>query len=67
MYQKAQIKVNEIPQLISVYRGDLKLVPGETPVFHYIDQRNRNADSLAMIEKAEELLKGILELKSDEA
>ncbi len=66
MYQKARLKVNEIPQLISVYRGDLKLVPGETPVFHYIDQRNRNTDSLAMIEKAEELLKGILQLKADE-
>ena len=64
MYQKAGIKVEKIPDLVNAYNGDLKLVPGDVPAFHYVDRRNRNQDSLSMMEKAEDILKGMGELKA---
>ena len=63
MYQKARLRIEEIPELVKAYKGDLKLVPGEVPAFHYIDRRNKNQDSLAMVEKAKEILKGLGELR----
>ena len=59
MYQKARIQVDKIPELVQSFKGDLKLVPGEVPSFHYVDRRNKNQDSLAMVEKAKEILKGL--------
>lgn len=59
MYQKARLQVEKIPELVRGYKGDLKLVPGEVPSFHYVDRRNKNQDSLAMVEKAKEILKGL--------
>ena len=64
MYQKAKIKVEKIPDLVNAYKGDLKLAPGEVPVFHYVDRRNKNQDSLSMMEKAGEILRGMGELKA---
>ncbi len=64
MYQKAKLKVADIPQLVQSYKGDLKLIPGEAPVFHYIDRRNKNNDSRGMLEKAEEIVKGLMELRA---
>ena len=63
MYQKASLKTEGIPELMQSYKGDLKLVPGEVPVFHYVDRRSKNQDSLAMMEKAKEIVKGIGELR----
>ena len=63
MYQKARLQIEKIPELVKAYKGDLKLVPGEVPAFHYIDRRNKNQDSLAMVEKAKEILKGLGELR----
>ena len=59
MYQKARLRVEKIPDLVRSYKGDLKLVPGDVPSFHYIDSRNKNQDSLEMMGKAEEILKDI--------
>ena len=59
MYQKARLRVEKIPDLVRSYKGDLKLVPGAVPSFHYIDRRNKNQDSLEMMGKAEEILKDI--------
>ena len=59
MYQKARLRVEKIPDLVRSYKGDLKLVPGDVPSFHYIDRRNKNQDSLKMMGKAEEILKDI--------
>jgi len=59
MYQKARLRVEKIPDLVRSYKGDLKLVPGDVPSFHYIDRRNKNQDSLEMMGKAEEILKDI--------
>ena len=63
MYQKARIQVDKIPELVQSFKGDLKLVPGEVPSFHYVDRRNKNQDSLAMVEKAKEILKGLCGLR----
>ena len=59
MYQKARLRVEKIPDLVRSYKGDLNLVPGDVPSFHYIDRRNKNQDSLEMMGKAEEILKDI--------
>ena len=63
MYQKARIQVDKIPELVQSFKGDLKLVPGEVPSFHYVDRRNKNQDSLAMVEKAKEILQGLCGLR----
>ena len=41
MYQKAKINVGGIPDLVNSYGGALKLVPGEAPVFHYVERKLR--------------------------
>ena len=64
MFPRAEAKTEGIPELIGRYKGDLKLVPGETPVFHYIDRRNKNQDSLSMMEKAQELAEALGEIRS---
>ena len=64
MFPKAERKTEGIPELIGRYKGDLKLVPGETPVFHYIDRRNKNQDSLSMMEKAQELAEALGAIRS---
>lgn len=63
MYQKARLQVDRIADFVTSYKGDLKLVPGEVPVFHYIDRRNKNQDSQIMLEKAREMLAGIVEMR----
>ena len=59
MYQKAKLQVEKIPDMVRSYKGDLKLVSGDVPSFHYIDRRNKNQDSLEMMGKAEEILKSM--------
>ncbi len=59
MYQKAKLQVDKIPDMVRSYKGDLKLVPGDVPSFHYIDRRNKNQDILEMMGKAEEILKSM--------
>ena len=63
MYREAKLNIKEIPALINAYKGDLKLVPGEAPVFHYVDRRNKNTDSLVMLDKAKEILNRLKELR----
>ena len=63
MYQKAKLRIDGIPAFVQSYKGDLKLVPGETPVFHYIDRRNKNTDSMVMLEKAKTMLKELTGLR----
>lgn len=65
MYQKARLDVSKIAPFVESYKGNLKLVPGEAPMFHYIDRRNKNADSLEMLKKAGELAEGLKELRAD--
>ena len=63
MYRGAELDAAGIPEIIKRYKGDLKLVPGEAPVFHYLDRRHRNTDSLPMMEIAEGMAKALLELR----
>ncbi len=66
MYPKAKLRVENIPELVAKYRGDLKFQAGEAPVFHFIDQRNKNRDCDPMMEKAKELLAGLAGLRKEQ-
>ncbi len=66
MLPGARIRTEEIPALIGAYKGELKLVPGEAPVFHYMDRKHKNGDSLAMLSKAQELVRQIEQLREQE-
>ncbi len=66
MYPKAKLRVENIPELVAKYRGDLKFQAGEAPVFHFIDQRNKNRDCDPMMEKAKELLEGLAGLRKEQ-
>ena len=66
MYQKAKLDVTRIPDFVQSYKGELKLVPGETPVFHYVDRKNKNSDSLIMLEKARTMLEQLGKLGQKE-
>ena len=58
MFAKAKLDVEKIPELIAGYKGDLKFQAGtDAPYFLYRDQRNKNKDCMAMMEKTKELLK----------
>ena len=62
MYQKARLKVEQIPVLIQKWRGELRLISGESPQLYYVDKRNKNNSTVPMMEKAQELLKDIQEI-----
>ncbi|MEG0215189.1 MAG: transcription-repair coupling factor, partial [Hungatella sp.] len=62
MYQHAKINVAGIPKLIEQYRGDLKFQMAEEPSLLYTDQRSKNKDCETMMEKAQILLKELLDL-----
>lgn len=57
MYPKARIDTEKLPQVLSEYRGDLKVTTGDSPGFFYQERNARNRDSIKMMEKAEEILK----------
>ncbi len=63
MFQKAKLQVERLPELVNAFNGALKLIPGESPAFHYTDRKNKNQDSLAMMEKAKEILEGLEKLR----
>lgn len=63
MYQKANLKVEQFPELVSRFGGDLKLIPGETPSFLYVDRKHKNQDSLGMMEKAKLILEELEKLR----
>ena len=61
--QKAKINVGGIPDLVNSYGGALKLVPGEVPVFHYVERKPKGITIEDMLFKAEEILKGLRKLR----
>ena len=63
MYQKAKINVGGIPDLVNSDGGALKLVPGEVPVFHYVERKPKGITIEDMLFKAEEILKGLRKLR----
>ena len=65
MYQKAELQVAAIPELIGKYKGDLKLVPGEGARYSILlTGKHKNQDSLPMMEKAKELAKALEEIRA---
>lgn len=61
MYQAAKLKTEEFPNLVNAYRGDLKLQMKETPKLFYVDRQKKQSTDV-MMEKAEVLLKQLLEI-----
>ena len=62
VYPKARLNTEKLPELIARYRGDLKMQAGDSPGLFYQERNGKNKDSIKMMEKAEELLKGLGEL-----
>ena len=62
MYQKAKLKIEELPQLVAKYKGSLKMQMGEIPGLLYQETNGKNRDSGKMMEKAEEILRKIGDL-----
>lgn len=61
MFARAKLDVTKIPELVAEYRGDLKFqASAEAPYFLYTDQRNKNKDCLAMMEKTKEILQKLM-------
>ena len=67
MYAKANLDVSGIPAIIEEYNGALKFQMGETPGFVYLDQRNKNKDCEAMMDKAKEILQQLCKLSAGNA
>ena len=65
MFKNAKINTTQIPALVEKYRGDLKFHM-DGPYFLYQD-RAKNTDSQAMIEKTQQLLKEMLVLVEEQA
>ena len=61
MYKNAKLNAEKIPELISRYKGDLKLQTGDEPVFKYLDRRKNNSIDV-MVEQTQVILKEIWEL-----
>ncbi|MDD6212445.1 MAG: transcription-repair coupling factor [Clostridiales bacterium] len=59
MYEKAPVNPLQIPDFIKSYGGDLRLMPGKTPGFLYVDQRKRNLDTESTLECVKSLLNNI--------
>ena len=56
--------MGEIPGLVNSYAGALKLVPGEVPVFHYVERKSKGITTEDMLFKAEEILKKLKKLRA---
>ena len=67
MYAKANLDVSGIPAIIEEYNGALKFQMGETPGFVYLDQKNKNKDCEAMMDKAKEILQQLCKLSAGNA
>ncbi len=61
MYKNAKLNAEKIPELISRYKGDLKLQTGEEPIFKYLDRQKNNSIDV-MAEQTQVILKEICEL-----
>ena len=59
LYEKARIAVEQIPELIKKYDGDLKFVPSGTPSFVLAGPKKGFSDAFSMLEAAKNLLNEI--------
>ncbi len=59
MYAAAPVEPTRIPDLISRWNGNLKLIPGQTPGFLYTDRRKENKDAAALLACVKNLLTDI--------
>lgn len=62
MYPKACIQVDQIPNWIKKYEGNLQFVMGESPSFHYIDKHNKNKNSEVMLIRSKEIMSDLVNM-----
>lgn len=62
LYPKARLNTEKLPQILSKYKGELKVLTGDNPGLFYQERNAKNRDSMKMMEKAEEILKSVGEL-----
>lgn len=62
MFSKARLNTEKISELVSAYKGSLRVQMGEVPGFLYQERNNKNKDSSFMAEKAEDILKRLSEM-----
>ena len=62
MFPKARLNTEKISELVSAYKGSLRVQMGDVPGFLYQERNNKNKDSSFMAEKAEDILKQLSEM-----
>ncbi len=66
MYPMAPVRPEKIAAFVSSYRGDLRVMAGDSPCFTYVDQRKRNINTERFFDTIGEILEGILSLMENE-
>ncbi len=61
MFPQARLDTEKVSEVVSGYRGSLRVQMGEAPGFLYQERTSKNKDCSIMIEKAEEILKKLSE------
>ena len=62
MFPKARLNTEKMSELVSTYKGSLRVQMGEVPGFLYQERSSKNKDSSFMVEKAEEILKQLADM-----
>ncbi len=62
MFPKARLNTEKMSELVSAYKGSLRVQMGEVPGFLYQERSSKNKDSSFMVEKAEEILKQLADM-----
>lgn len=62
MFPKARLNTEKMSELVSAYKGSLRVQMGEVPCFLYQERSSKNKDSSFMVEKAEEILKQLADM-----
>ncbi len=62
MFPKAKLNTEKMSELVSAYKGSLRVQMGEVPGFLYQERSSKNKDSSFMVEKAEEILKQLADM-----
>ena len=60
MYERAKIKVEEIPSLLEKFQGSLSFKPEQTPYFVYQESGNRRKEKTPVVETVRRLLSELI-------
>ncbi len=62
LHPSAALDTGRLPEMVSAYRGALKVKTADSPCFHYTDSHAHYKDCTAMMAKAKELLEELASL-----